>query len=158
MCDYSLQHVRSRPAKVDDQLITKDFGRGTTGFACQRDKSIAVCLLPGTELAFEKPIRDYSDLPFVRLVRRLLGKPVVATAHTTASFRQINRHDAWTHHDALEFPDGKLWLLTSLAEGQRAVVLQLPAAPRSCEEEEVSRQARLKVPVNAVTKGQWTTR
>jgi hypothetical protein len=34
------------------------------------------------------------------------------------------------HHDALEFPDGKIVLLTHLCEGQRATVLQLPARPR----------------------------
>jgi hypothetical protein len=31
------------------------------------------------------------------------------------------------HHDALEFPDGEIVLLTYLMEGQEAVVLQLPA-------------------------------
>jgi hypothetical protein len=34
------------------------------------------------------------------------------------------------HHDALEFPDGKIVLLTHLCKGQRATVLQLPARPR----------------------------
>jgi hypothetical protein len=31
------------------------------------------------------------------------------------------------HHDALEFPDGQMVLLTCLVEGQEATVLQLPA-------------------------------
>jgi hypothetical protein len=31
------------------------------------------------------------------------------------------------HHDALEFPDGKIVLLTHLLAGQHATVLQLPA-------------------------------
>jgi hypothetical protein len=39
-------------------------------------------------------------------------------------------HNAVTHHDALEFPDGQVVLLTRLCEGQRATVLQLPAAAR----------------------------
>ena len=34
-----------------------------------------------------------------------------------------------THHDALEFPDGKIVLLTHLCQGQHATVLQLPARP-----------------------------
>jgi hypothetical protein len=34
------------------------------------------------------------------------------------------------HHDALEFPDGQTVLLTRLCDGQRATVLQLPAASR----------------------------
>jgi hypothetical protein len=49
--------------------------------------------------------------------------------HTTAIFRQVNKDIAWTHHDALEFPDGKIVLLTHLLEGQEATVLQLPAQP-----------------------------
>jgi hypothetical protein len=38
------------------------------------------------------------------------------------------------HHDALEFPGGQVILLTRLCEGQRATVLQLPAALRTAEE------------------------
>jgi len=43
--------------------------------------------------------------------------------------------NAVTHHDALEFPDGQVVLLTRLCEGQRATVLQLPisAHPASAE-------------------------
>ena len=78
-------------------------------------------------------MEDY-DLLLLRLLRRLLGKPAPAPAYSTAIFRQINRHIARTHHDALEFPDGTVSLLTRLVEGQQAVVLQLPAAPRSREE------------------------
>ena len=33
MCDFSLHSVRSRPAKVGDKLVTRDFGTGTRGFA-----------------------------------------------------------------------------------------------------------------------------
>jgi hypothetical protein len=53
-----------------------------------------------------------------------------------ARFRQINMHNAVTHHDAVEFPDGQVVLLTRLCEGQRATVLQLPATalPASAEE------------------------
>ena len=36
-----------------------------------------------------------------------------------------------THHDALEFPNGQLVLLTLLMAGQQVTVLQLPAAPES---------------------------
>ena len=52
MCDFSLQSVRSRSAKVGDKLVTRDFGTGTRGFAASDDLGMAVCLLPGTELAF----------------------------------------------------------------------------------------------------------
>ena len=47
-----------------------------------------------------------------------------------AKFRQVNKGQSNVHHDALEFPDGKIVLLTHLCEGQHATVLQLPARPR----------------------------
>jgi len=56
MCDYSLQHVTSRPAKVGDKLTTRDFGIGTRGFAAAEDAEVAVCVLPGTELAFSSAV------------------------------------------------------------------------------------------------------
>ena len=45
-----------------------------------------------------------------------------------ARFRQINLDEPTMHHDALEFPDGDIALVTELREGQRATVLQLPAS------------------------------
>ena len=57
MCDYSLHNVKSRPAKVGDTLTTRDFGTGTRGFAASEDASIAVCVLPGTELSFSDNVR-----------------------------------------------------------------------------------------------------
>src|SRR6185436_12747580 len=83
MCDFSLQHVRARPAEVGDRLVTRDFGTGTRGFACQRDLGVAVCLLPGTELAFDKPVGGPEPL-LVHLLRRLVGKPAPAPAYCTA--------------------------------------------------------------------------
>ena len=55
MCDYSLEHLASRPAKVGDQLVTTKFGRMyTTGLCAVGEPSVAVCIRPGTELAFEQ--------------------------------------------------------------------------------------------------------
>jgi hypothetical protein len=61
--------------------------------------------------------------------------------HTTAIFRQINKEKIAAHHDALEFPDGQIVLLTSLSEGQQATVLQLPAEPRTAVEAEAQKPA-----------------
>jgi hypothetical protein len=122
MCDYSLHSVRSRPAKIGDKLVTKDFGTGTRGFASVTDASTAVCVLPGTELAFASEVRhpDWT-------IRSLIRGTQVKTPHKTAIFRQINKEQERIHRDALEFPDGKVVLLTRLYEGQEATVLQLPA-------------------------------
>jgi len=126
MCDYSLQHVTSRPAKVGDKLTTRDFGIGTRGFAAAEDAEVAVCVLPGTELAFSSAVA-------VRDFRRFVAGWEIL-GHATAIFRQVNKDEPWKHHDALEFPDGRIVLLTRLSEGQEATVLQLPAQPTTAAE------------------------
>ena len=126
MCDYSLHNVKSRPAKVGDKLTTHYFYSGTRGFATPQDASTAVCVLPGTELAFAAPVR-YNP-------RGLFAWKMNVVAHATAIFRQINKDKPHTHHDALEFPDGQTVLLTDVFEGQEATVLQLPAQPATAAE------------------------
>jgi len=127
MCDYSLQSVRSRPARVGDKLTTHHFNTGTIGFAAPEDANTAVCVLPGTELAFATAIR-------CRRPRGLFGWNANVVNHTTAIFRQVNKDNPRSHHDALEFPDGQIVLLTHMVEGQKATVLQLPAQPATAAE------------------------
>lgn len=127
MCDYSLHSVKSRPAKAGDKLTTHDFRTGTRGFAAPEDESVAVCLRPGTELAFAENVEcERGGLLFWR--RKLIK-------HKMAIFRQINQGDASVHHDALEFPDGVIVLLTSLCDAQQAMVLQLPVDARAATPE-----------------------
>ena len=121
MCDYSLQGVASRPAAVGDKLTTRNFGTGTRGFGASEDATMAVCLLPGTEVAFSGEVA----IEWVRF----FGQNVKTLKHNTAIFRQIDKDTPHVHHDALEFPDGQIVLLTRLREGQEATVLQLPARP-----------------------------
>ena len=120
MCDYSLHSVKTRPAQVGDKLTTRLFKTGTRGFCAPEDVSVAVCLLPGTELSFTEEVRRLRSWPWSK----------GAIKHRTAIFRQINKDVLATHHDALEFPDGQIVLLTFLHEGQQATVLQLPAEPQ----------------------------
>jgi hypothetical protein len=133
MCDYSLHSIKSRAAKIGDKLTTRDFGTGTRGFAASENPSVAVCVLPGTELAFADEVK--------RLPVRLWPWHDSAIRHKTAIFRQINKDKVAAHHDALEFPDGQIVLLTCLREGQEATVLQLPAEPRTAVEVEAQRRA-----------------
>jgi len=63
-----------------------------------------------------------------------------------ARFRQVNLNRPAAHHDALEFPDGKIVLVTDLCEGQHATVLQLPSTGRPAsepDEREVKENASL---------------
>jgi hypothetical protein len=129
MCDYSLHSVRTRPAKVGEKLVTYNFGTGTRGFAAPEDCSVAVCVLPGTELAFESPVKYQTTLMFR-----------AKTGHTVAIFRQINKDALHTNHDALEFPDGAIVLLTRLCEGQKATVLTLPPQAKIAAEMEAQQR------------------
>jgi len=132
MCDYSLHNVRSRPAKVGDKLTTRSFGTGTRGFAASEDRNVAVCVRPGTELSFAGDVRFSAT--------GLLGWWDRVISHKTAIFRQINKEKTAAHHDALEFPDGRIVLLTFLHEGQEANVLQLPAEPKTAVEAEAQKR------------------
>jgi hypothetical protein len=125
MCDYRLELVASRPAKIGDELVTARFQNSMTrGFAAIGEPNVAVCLLPGTEVAFKKEVkyeRFFALFPSMKF--GTLRKKV-------AQFRQINRGKQGVHRDALEFPDGEIVLLTRLCEGQHVTVLQLPASLR----------------------------
>lgn len=123
MCDYSLHSVASRPAQVGDNLVVTRFRNSETrGFSAVGEPDVAVCLMPGTEVAFERnAVRDtmFSWL-FPNRRQGRIGEKM-------ARFRHINENMPNHHHDALEFPNGKVVLLTKLRRGQRATVLQLPA-------------------------------
>jgi hypothetical protein len=143
MCDYSLHYVANRPAKVGDKLVTTRFRESTTrGFTAVGEPNVAVCLLPGTELAFDREVaceRGYGLLPH----RTIKAK--------VARFRQINTDRLTYHRDALEFPDGQIVLLTTLWEGQHAIVLQLPATPTRSEAEAEPRAEVGSEPASAFT-------
>jgi hypothetical protein len=120
MCDYSLHHVATRPAQVEDKLVTTKFSNSITrGFAAVGEPNVAVCLLPGTEIAFDANVECEPAIGIL---------PTKKIGQRMARFRQVNVGHPTVHHDALEFPDGQLVLLTRLCEGQCATVLQLPAA------------------------------
>jgi len=118
MCDYSLHTVASRDAQSSDMLVSCRFpGTETRGFAAPNDPLTAVCLRPGTELAFEADVRIKG-----LLFRRKVGAQL-------ARFREVDTDKPTEHHDALEFANGRIVKVTDLATGQRARVLQLPADP-----------------------------
>jgi hypothetical protein len=128
MCDYSLDHLASRPAKIEDKLVTTKFRNSITrGFASIAEPNVAVCILPGTELAFENNVE--CEPVFGMLPNKKIG-------HKVARFRQMNVEQPSVHHDALEFPDGQVVLLTRLCPGQHATVLQLPASGTTVTEPE----------------------
>jgi hypothetical protein len=124
MCDYSLHNVKSRPARARDRLVTTAFhattSRGFSEIGCQ---SVAVCLQPGTELAFDQEPRRAGALNGF-----LAGFRLARIGSRLARFRQLDPDYQHTHHDALEFSNGKMVFLTDLREGERATILQLPVS------------------------------
>jgi hypothetical protein len=119
---------------ISDQLVTTEFG-SSRGFAAVGEHGVklvthdsppkvAVCLLPGTELAFDSNVRYKAGFS-------LFGDARVN--HKVARFRQIDVDDPHVQHDALEFPDGQILKLTHLVAGQSATVLQLPVATQHPE-------------------------
>src|ERR1700758_4916239 len=136
MCDYSLHHVATRPAKVEDKLVVTKFNNSITrGFSGIGEPHVAVCLLPGTEIAFDANVECEPSFGIGILPNKKVGQRL-------ARFRQINMDKAGTHHDGPEFPDGQVVLVTRLCEGQRATVLQLPAGAHPATAEKAEPQAR----------------
>ena len=118
MCDYSLHTVASRPAKAADTLVLTEFrGSLTRGFASTDNSITAVCILPGTEIEFERDV-CVRGIIFNKKIRDRMAR-----------FRKLDVDITNRHHDALEFSNGAVVLLTHLLPGQKARVLQLPADP-----------------------------
>lgn len=136
VCDYSLHQAMHRPAKVGDRLVSTRFHKWTGGFTAEGEPGLAICVLPGTELAFSTEVRCQG---------RLLPTWTRTVPHRVAIFRNVNEGQPYAYHDALEFPDGQIILLTHLRQGQRATVLQLPITLA-----EVRRQSSHQMEANAV--------
>jgi hypothetical protein len=129
MCDYSLHLDANRPAKIEDKLVATKFNNSMTrGFAAVGQPSVAVCLLPGTEIAFDENVECEPSFGIGNLSNKKIGQRL-------ARFRQVNMDNPVAHHDALEFPDGQVVLVTRLCDGQRATVLQLSAGARTATAE-----------------------
>jgi len=136
MCDYSLHAVATRPAQVGETLITTTFrGTSTRGFASESDPAVAVCMLPGTELAFAENVKYDNRWIWTREIDFRVGK-----------FGAIDPDVPHRHHDAIEFPDGSNVLVTQLSEGQRVTVLQLPVVQQAAEHPKTAAQ-----PTNTAT-------
>jgi len=130
MCDYSLHAVATRPAQVGETLITTTFrGTSTRGFASEREPAVAVCMLPGTELAFAETVKYDNRWLWKSGINFRVGK-----------FGEIDQDVPDRHHDAIEFPDGSRVLVTQLLEGQRVTVLQLPVVQQSASPAQPARE------------------
>ena len=121
MCDHGLHDVRSRPARAGDKLITRRFHRSAVSFFAVHEPSLAVCVPPGTEIAFESEIRCRRMLPLLS---------PIGLRTKLARVRLVRGGEPNRPHEALELPNGEIVLWSRLCEGQRATVLQLPVPVR----------------------------
>ena len=131
MCDYSLHAVKTRDAQVGDTLITTKFSdhcgglSQTVGLCTIAEKANkfvheATCLRPGTELRLDAAPERGKYNWLLNLLRKRL------TNETTATFRKVHEDYPGVHHDALQFADGKIVTINSMALGQVMTVLQVP--------------------------------
>src|SRR3954469_6246429 len=138
MCDYSLHAVKTRPAEVGETLISTTFrGTSTRGFASEREPEVAVCMLPGTELAFAEDVKYDNRWIWTKAINFRVGK-----------FGAIDPDVPHRHHDAIEFPDGSNVLVTQLCEGQRVTVLQLPVTQQATEHAQSATETPAATPVS----------
>jgi hypothetical protein len=135
---------RGRPPNESDQIII-DMAAAlmeVSTLGPQQARDLALALLEGHLTTPKNLPRGYRRMPksSILTAREL---PVtfkgregnVADKVRLARFRQINLDNPVIHHDALEFPDGQVVLVTRLCAGQRATVLQLPAGTRAATTE-----------------------
>lgn len=134
MCDYSLHGVANRPAKIGDKLVSTNFiNTITRGFTEVDQPKVAVCLLPGTELKIDTPLKAHRR-DISALVQFLIGPRIIEGG--IARFVQVNKNKPDRHHDALEFPDGSVVMVTDLLPGQHAEVLQLPVGEQQLRDQD----------------------
>jgi hypothetical protein len=121
-------------------VTTGFYGTSTRGFAATDQPGVAVCLLPGTELAFDQEVKFNRHWLSTR-----------RTGFSVARFCKIEQRAPEQHRDALCFPDGSTVLVNVLSEGQYARVIQLPVVEqanlgvRSQKSSEIPSQAELAI-------------
>ncbi len=126
MCEFSLEHVTSRPARKGELLVTFQHGSQASfidPLTAKAPDPVAVCLQKGTQLVFDKIIETfdvYADNRQVSSDTDHLGLLV--------QFDQINLDRKDVPHDILRFPSGEYMLVSELFPKQTARVLQLPSS------------------------------
>jgi hypothetical protein len=98
MCDYSLHHVANRLAEIEDMLVATKFRNAITrGFAAVGQPNVAVCLLPGTEIAFDENVECEPSFGTGLLPNKKIGQRL-------ARFRQVNWTTPWPITMRWNFP------------------------------------------------------
>ncbi len=104
MCDYSLEHFQSRPARQGETYVTHRFSSGSIGFIAPAEPSVAVCLTCDMRLK----LQGISILMRARL--NVSGTEVVTFARMATGI----------YRDGVRFDNGRMLSLQDLGPGLRA--------------------------------------
>ena len=120
MCDYSLEHYQSRPARQGEDYVTNRFPSSSIGFVVPGDQSVAVCMTCDMRLRLK-------NIP-VSLQTRL-----GVTASQVVTFTRL---DAGLYRDGVRFGSGQIVSLQELGPGVIACLEDALAGPLPERKEE----------------------
>src|SRR4029453_15419436 len=101
MCDYSLEHYRSRPAQLGEKYETHQFESRSIGFVAPGDATTAICMAYDKKLSLEG-------------ISEPLQKGLGVSAKGNVPF---TRREAGPHHDGVRFANGAAVTLQELGPG-----------------------------------------
>ena len=101
MCDYSLEHYRSRPAQLGEKYETHQFGSWSIGFIAPGDASTAICMACDTKLRLEG-------------IPELIQMRLRVSANENVTFTRL---EAGPYHDGVRFANGAEVTLQELGTG-----------------------------------------
>ncbi len=127
MCDYSLEHYQSRPAKEGETFTLNRFASGSIGFIAKDAPSVAVCL------SCDMKVR------LMNLPEHVQSRFGVA-AGDRATFTQV---DGGLYRDAVRFSNGRIALLQELGPGVTAMLDDALSAPLPKQQPAVKQLAEI---------------
>lgn len=108
MCDYSLEHYRSRPAEKGETYVSTRFSSGSVGFIAPDNPAVAICMACDTKLKL-------TNIP--TLLRVDLG----ISGEEAATFTTIEHG---LYRDGVRFQNGKTASLQQLGPGVTAELIE----------------------------------
>ena len=113
MCDYSLEHYQSRPARQGEEYVTNRFPSGSIGFVVPGDQSVAICMTCDMRLKLH-------SLPILMRARLNVTDTEVVT---------FARLDTGLYRDGVRLSNGRTLSLQELGPGIKAQVVDALADP-----------------------------
>lgn len=113
MCDYSLEHYQSRPARQGEEYVTNRFPSGSIGFVVPGDQSVAICMTCDMRL-------------------KLHGLPILMRARLNVTDTEVvtfARLDTGLYRDGVRLSNSRTLSLQELGPGIKAQVIDALADP-----------------------------